>query len=180
LGLLEPQSGSITVDGVSIYENLRLWQNLVGYIPQSIFLADDTIERNIAFGIPDRFIDGDRVEQSIRLAQLSELMAELPEGVQTWVGERGVRLSGGQRQRLGIARALYHEREILVLDEATAALDSETESLVSDAIRSLGGTKTIIIIAHRLSTVEHCDFVYMIEKGNIVKSGTYREVVLSK
>jgi ATP-binding cassette, subfamily B, bacterial PglK len=179
LGLLEPQSGSIQVDGVSIYDNLRLWQNLVGYIPQSIFMADDTIERNIAFGVPDHLIDPERVEKAIRLAQLSELMEQLPEGLKTFIGERGVRLSGGQRQRLGIARALYHEREVLVLDEATAALDSETESLVSDAIRALGGTKTIIIIAHRLSTVEHCNFVYMIHQGRIVKSGTYREVVLS-
>jgi ATP-binding cassette, subfamily B, bacterial PglK len=180
LGLLEPQGGSITVDGVSIYDNLRLWQNLVGYIPQAIFLADDTIERNIAFGVPDRLINPERLEKSIRMAQLAELVEELPDGIKTLIGERGVRLSGGQRQRLGIARALYHEREILVLDEATAALDSETESLVSDAIRALGGTKTIIIIAHRLSTVEHCNFVYMIEKGKIVKSGTYREVVLSE
>jgi ATP-binding cassette, subfamily B, bacterial PglK len=179
LGLLEPQSGSIQVDGVSIYDNLRLWQDLVGYIPQSIFMADDTIERNIAFGVPDHLIDPERVEKAIRLAQLSELMAQLPEGLKTFIGERGVRLSGGQRQRLGIARALYHEREVLVLDEATAALDSETESLVSDAIRALGGTKTIIIIAHRLSTVAHCNFVYMIHQGSIVKSGTYQAVVLS-
>jgi ABC-type multidrug transport system fused ATPase/permease subunit len=125
-------------------------------------------------------IDGERVKKSIQMAQLEELVEQLPDGVKTFIGERGVRLSGGQRQRIGIARAINHEREILVLDEATAALDSETESLVSDAIRSLSGTKTMIIIAHRLSTVEHCNFVYMIDKGGIVKSGSYRDVVLSE
>lgn len=179
LGLLTPESGDIRVDGKTIYDDLRSWQNLIGYIPQSIFLIDDTIERNITFGVPDDLIDRQRLEKAIQSAQLEELIEQLPDGLQTVVGERGVRLSGGQRQRIGIARVLYHEREILVLDEATAALDNETESLVSDAIRSLSGTKTIIIIAHRLSTLEHCDRVYSIEKGRIVRSGSYQEVVLS-
>jgi ATP-binding cassette, subfamily B, bacterial PglK len=179
LGLLTPESGDIRVDGKTIYDDLRSWQNLIGYIPQSIFLIDDTIERNITFGVPDDLIDRQRLEKAIQSAQLEELIEQLPDGLQTVVGERGVRLSGGQRQRIGIARVLYHEREILVLDEATAALDNETESLVSDAIRSLNGTKTIIIIAHRLSTLEHCDRVYSIEKGRIVRSGSYQEVVLS-
>ncbi|MGB6168897.1 MAG: ABC transporter ATP-binding protein [Geitlerinemataceae cyanobacterium] len=178
LGLLEPQSGDIRVDGVSIYDDLRSWQNLVGYIPQSIFLTDDTIERNIAFGVPDPLIDPERLHKAIEAAQLQDLMTQLPKGIKTGVGERGVRLSGGQRQRIGIARALYHEREILVLDEATAALDNETERFVTEAMKALAGTKTMIIIAHRLSTVEHCDRVYLMEQGRVVKSGSYQEVVV--
>ena len=195
LGLLRPESGNIIVDGKSIYsninnfdsnswqnliglKNLRSWQNLIGYIPQSIFLIDDTIERNIAFGVPDHLIDNIRVDRAIKAAQLEDLVEQMPQGIKTMVGERGLRLSGGQRQRIGIARALYHEREILVLDEATSALDNETEKLVSEAISSLAGTKTLIIIAHRLTTVEHCDRIYMLENGRIVKSGSYQEVVL--
>jgi ATP-binding cassette, subfamily B, bacterial PglK len=177
LGLLTPTQGDIQVDGESIYNDLRAWQNSIGYIPQSIFLMDDTLARNIAFGVPDRLIDYGRLDQAIQAAQLTELVADLPEGMETVLGERGVRLSGGQRQRVGIARALYHEREILVLDEATAALDNETEKLVNDAIKSLSGTKTLIIIAHRLTTIEHCDRVYLLEKGRVVKSGSYAEVV---
>lgn len=179
LGLIQPQQGEIKADGRSIYEDLRSWQNLIGYIPQSIFLMEDTIERNIAFGVPDCSIDRLKLRQAVKAAQLESLIAELPEGLQTMVGERGVRLSGGQRQRVGIARALYHEREILVLDEATAALDGETESLVTKAIESLSGSKTTITIAHRLSTIEHCDAIYVMEKGKIVRSGTYESVVLA-
>lgn len=179
LGLLIPESGDIKVDGVSVGSNLRPWQNLLGYIPQAIFLTDDTIERNIAFGVPDDQIDRQRLGSAIQAAQLTELIDELPDGIKTLVGERGVRLSGGQRQRVGIARALYHECQILILDEATAALDNETESLVTEAIKSLSGKKTIIIIAHRLSTIEHCDRIYLLEKGTIVKSGSYKEVVSS-
>ncbi len=177
LGLLQPDSGDIRLDGSSIYEDLRSWQNLIGYIPQSISLLDDTVERNIAFGILDELIDPVRLANAIQAAQLEDLIKQLPEGIKTSVGERGVRLSGGQRQRLGIARALYFEREILVLDEATSALDNETESLVTEAIRSLAKHKTMIIIAHRLSTVQHCDQIYMLEKGAIVKTGSYQEVV---
>ena len=180
LGLLEPEAGDILVDGVSIYDNLRGWQDLVGYIPQSIFLIDDTVERNIAFGVADCAIDPKRMNKAIAAAQLEELITQLPQGIKTEVGERGVRLSGGQRQRIGIARALYHEREILVLDEATSALDNETERLVSNAIKSLAGTKTLITIAHRLSTVKHCDRIYLLEKGRVVKAGSYQEVVVGK
>ncbi|MBV8883472.1 MAG: ATP-binding cassette domain-containing protein [Chroococcidiopsidaceae cyanobacterium CP_BM_RX_35] len=180
LGLLTPQYGDIIVDNASIYTNLRHWQNMIGYVPQSIFLIDDTLEKNIAFGIPREFIDCDRLKKAIEAAQLSELVAQLPNGINTMVGERGILLSGGQRQRVGIARALYHEREILVFDEATAALDNETERLVTEAIESLGGIKTMIIIAHRLSTIEHCDCIYMMQGGQIIKSGNYREVVLKK
>lgn len=178
LGLLTPQTGDILVDGVSIYQNLRSWQNIIGYVPQSIFLVDDTLEKNIAFGVPDHLIDSERLQKAIYLAQLSELVDQLPQGTQTVVGERGVLLSGGQRQRVGIARALYHEREILVFDEATAALDNETESLVTEAIKSLSGVKTMIIIAHRLSTIEHCDRIYMLGQGQIIGAGGYTEVAL--
>jgi len=180
LGLLIPDSGDIKVDGISIVHNIRHWQNLIGYIPQSIFLIDDTIERNIAFGVFDDLIDQQRLDKAIEAAQLTDLVNQLPNGLKTVVGERGTRLSGGQRQRVGIARALYHEREILVLDEATAALDNDTERLVSEAIKSLSGKKTLVIIAHRLSTIEHCDQVYLMEKGQVVKSGSYKEVVLGE
>ena len=180
LGLLQPQVGDIEVDGISVYNDLRQWQNLIGYIPQSIFLMDDTVERNIAFGVLDEQIDATRLRKAIEAAQLLQLVDELPDGIKTRLGERGVRLSGGQRQRIGIARALYHEREILVLDEATAALDNETEQLVNDSIKALSGQKTLIIIAHRLTTVEHCDCIYLMERGEIIKSGNYQEVILDK
>ena len=176
LGLLTPQHGDIKLDGSSIYTDLNAWQNTVGYIPQSIFLMDDTIERNIAFGVPDHEIDIDKIYEAIDLAQLTEVIDNLPEGIKTGVGERGVLLSGGQRQRVGIARCLYHDREILVLDEATAALDNNTERLVTDAIRSLSGRKTLITIAHRLSTIEHCDRVYHLANGEIINAGKYADV----
>lgn len=177
LGLLTPESGDITVDNISVEGNLRAWQNLIGYIPQSIFLIDDTIKNNVAFGVAAEKIDDKKLERAIQSAQLTEFINELPDGVETVVGERGVRLSGGQRQRIGIARVLYHERELLVLDEATSALDDETENLVTEAIKSLSGNKTMIIIAHRLTTIEHCDRIYMMEKGQIIKSGSYQEVI---
>lgn len=178
LGLLIPQSGDILVDDYSIYQELRSWQKLIGYIPQSIFLMDDTIERNIAFGILDNQINQERLNRAIESAQLTELVKQFPDGLQTFIGENGVRLSGGQRQRIGIARALYHESEILILDEATSALDSETEGLISEAIKSLIGSKTMIIIAHRLTTVEHCDHIYEMDTGKIVKNGSYKEIIL--
>jgi ATP-binding cassette, subfamily B, bacterial PglK len=180
LGLYNPQVGDIKVDGESVYGNLRAWQNMLGYVPQSIFLIDDTLERNIAFGVPDTLIDQGRLEKAIAMAQLGEVIGNLPDGVKTIVGERGVLLSGGQRQRVGIARVLYHEREILVFDEATSALDAETESLVTEATKALSGEKTIIIIAHRLSTIEHCDRIYQLDRGRVVKSGSYRNVVLGE
>lgn len=180
LGLLTPESGDITVDGVSIYGQLRSWQNLVGYVPQSIYLTEDTLIRNIAFGVPDHLIDHEQLQRALEAAQLVELAEKLPQGINTVVGERGMRLSGGQRQRVGIARALYHDRQILVLDEATAALDNETESLVSDAVKALGGQKTLIIIAHRLSTIKHCDRVYQMDSGKIIKAGTYNTIVMDQ
>ncbi|WP_414549667.1 ABC transporter ATP-binding protein [Anabaena sp. CCY 0017] len=180
LGLFIPQFGDIKVDGVSVYSNLRAWQNMLGYVPQSIFLIDDTLERNIAFGVPDHLIDQNKLKKAIQMAQLSEVVEQLPDGVKTIVGERGVLLSGGQRQRVGIARVLYHEREILVFDEATAALDTETEHLITEATKALAGNKTIIIIAHRLSTIEHCDCIYQLEQGRILKSGSYLEVIVGR
>ncbi|MGB7084700.1 MAG: ABC transporter ATP-binding protein [Phormidesmis sp.] len=180
LGLLEPEQGDIKVDGRSAYGDLRGWQDLLGYIPQSIFLTDSTIEQNIAYGVPEAEIDHQRLQAAIAAAQLGDLIAQMPEGVKTEVGERGVRVSGGQRQRIGIARALYHGREILVLDEATSALDTETEQLVSSAINSLAGSKTLIIIAHRYSTIEKCDRIYELSNGQLKQSGTYSEVILAK
>jgi ATP-binding cassette, subfamily B, bacterial PglK len=180
LGLLNPESGDITVDGQSIYDDISAWKQLVGYIPQSIFLMDDTVERNIAFGVPDSLIDSKRLWQAIKAAQLESLIQDLPDGIHTSVGERGVRLSGGQRQRIGIARALYHQREILVLDEATSALDNETERLISESIASLAGSKTLITIAHRLSTLQYCDRIYVLDKGRVIRSGGYEEVVLTQ
>jgi ABC-type multidrug transport system fused ATPase/permease subunit len=177
LGLLMPATGDIRIDNHSIYTNLPAWQSLVGYIPQSIFLTDDTITRNIAFGVPDSHIDPERLTQAIAAAQLTELIDDLPDGLHTQVGERGIRLSGGQQQRIGIARALYHQKEVLILDEATAALDNETERLVTEAMKALSGVKTIVIVAHRLTTVAHCDHVYVMDHGRIVKSGLYQEIV---
>ena len=180
LGLFIPEFGDIKVDGVSIYSNLRAWQNMLGYVPQSIFLIDDTLERNIAYGVADHLIDQNKLKKAIAMAQLGEVVEQLPDGVKTIIGERGVLLSGGQRQRVGIARVLYHEREILVFDEATAALDTETEHLITEATKALAGSKTIIIIAHRLSTIEHCDCIYQLEQGRILKSGSYQEVIVGR
>lgn len=180
LGLLEPESGDIKVDGKSVYTDMRGWRNLLGYIPQSIFLTDNTIEGNIAYGVPKDEVDPVKLQEAIEAAQLQDLIDSLPDGVKTNVGERGVRVSGGQRQRIGIARALYHSREILVLDEATSALDSDTEKLVSDAINSLAGSKTLVIIAHRLSTIKNCDRIYRLNNGYLEQSGSYEEVLMTK
>jgi ABC-type multidrug transport system fused ATPase/permease subunit len=169
LGLLEPDGGSLLVDGQEMRQNVRWWQNQIGYVPQSIYLTDDSIRRNIAFGIPDEMIDGKAIDAAVRAACLDEYIGQLPDGLDTIIGEHGARLSGGQRQRIGIARALYHDPSVLVFDEATSALDLATEKGVVDAIRSLQGKKTIIIVAHRLSTIEHCDEVYSILNGRIVE-----------
>jgi ATP-binding cassette, subfamily B, bacterial PglK len=168
LGLLTPTSGEINVDGKNIKLNLRNWQDQVGYVSQSIYLIDDSLRRNIAFGLPNELIDDAAVYRAIKLAQLDGFVANLGEGIETRVGERGVRLSGGQRQRIGIARALYHDPDILVLDEATSALDNETEHGVMEAIKALHGSKTVIIVAHRMSTVENCDYLYRLEEGALI------------
>jgi len=177
LGLLAPDTGHVLVDGVDIGTNTRGWQRLVGYVPQSIYLSDDTIRRNVAFGVPPEDIDDAAVRRALRSAQLDRFVDELPEGAETFIGERGVRLSGGQRQRIGIARALYHDPKLLVLDEATSALDTSTEREVMRAIDDLHGSKTLLIVAHRLTTLENCDLVYQLEKGKVLRSGAYAEVV---
>ena len=176
LGLLEPKSGKVLVDGSDIHDDLRGWQDQIGYVPQSIFLTDDTLRRNVAFGLPKDKIDDAAVRSAIRSAQLEEFVASLPDGMETVVGERGVRLSGGQRQRIGIARALYNNPDVLVLDEATSSLDTETEHGVMQAVQALQGDKTVIIVAHRLSTVEYCDRLYRLENAQIVDEGTFSEV----
>ena len=167
LGLLTPAEGQVTVDGRNIQADLRGWQDCIGYVPQSIFLTDDTLRRNVAFGIADADIDDAAVARAIRSAQLVEFVGTLPDGLKTVVGERGVRLSGGQRQRIGIARALYHDPPVLVLDEATSALDTLTEQGVMDAVNALQGSKTILIVAHRLSTVSRCDQIYRMMDGKL-------------
>ncbi len=181
LGLLTPQEGEFSVDGVKINENNILnWQKNLGYVPQHIYLSDDTIINNIAFGIPDEKIDRETIEHVARISNLHDfIISELPNGYETIVGERGIRLSGGERQRVGIARALYHDPEVLVLDEATSSLDGITESAVLEAINNVAKLKTVIIIAHRLTTVKDCDVIYLIDKGKIIAQGTYDELMSS-
>jgi ABC-type multidrug transport system fused ATPase/permease subunit len=170
LGLLHVQEGTITCDGVNIFDNYGSWLSHIGYIPQSIYLIDESIRDNIAFGIDADKIDEKRIWEVLEEAQLKEFVEELPEGLDTTIGDRGVRISGGQRQRLGIARALYHNPEILVFDEATSALDGDTEAAVMDAINSFHGRKTMVIIAHRLNTIAKCDVIYKVENGKITES----------
>lgn len=177
LGLLTPDRGAVRVDGVDIQQDLRGWQNQIGYVPQTIYLTDDTLRRNIAFGLPSDEIDETAVLNAIRSAQLDRFVSELSQGLDTVVGERGVRLSGGQRQRIGIARALYHNPSILVLDEATSALDGDTEQAVMEAIDSLSGKLTILIVAHRLTTVRNCTFLVELNGGEISSIGSYSDVV---
>lgn len=168
LGLLEVQTGGVYADDVNIKDEYRSWLKNVGYIPQLIFMLDDTILKNVAFGVPEDEIDMDRVWEVLKEAQMDEFVRGLPEGLNTGIGERGIRISGGQRQRLGIARALYYDPEVLILDEATSALDNDTEAAIMDAINSLQGRKTLIIIAHRLQTIEKCDMIYRVEGGKAV------------
>ena len=165
LGLLELREGEVCADGENVKLHYRSWLKNIGYIPQMIFMLDDTIRNNVAFGVPAEQIDEDRVWEVLREAQMDEFVKSLPEGLDTGIGERGIRLSGGQRQRIGIARALYHAPEVLVLDEATSALDNDTEKAIMDSINMLHGKKTLIIIAHRLQTIEKCDIVYRVENG---------------
>jgi ABC-type multidrug transport system fused ATPase/permease subunit len=179
LGLLTPTAGRVLVDGLDIQENLRGWQDRIGYVSQAIYLCDDSIRRNVAFGVADADIDDGAVRRALQAAQLDQFVDGLAEGIETNVGERGVRLSGGQRQRIGIARALYHGPAVLVLDEATSALDTETEESVMAAVNALHGTKTVIIVAHRLTTVANCDRLYRLDHGRIVQSGNYTNVVPS-
>ncbi len=181
LGLLVPDRGTLSVDGIPITpENMRAWQRSIGYVPQQIFLSDDTVSANIAFGRAAADIDQAAVVRAARIAELHDFVVrELPEGYATKVGERGVRLSGGQRQRIGIARALYHDPDVLILDEATSALDNLTERAVMDAVHNLGRAKTVVMIAHRLSTVRECDTIFMLEGGRVVAEGSYDDLIAS-
>jgi len=179
IGLMLPQQGTMLIDQQPLSgENVRSWQRKIGYVSQHIYLTDDTVTRNIAFGIADQLIDREKVEQAARLANIEKFIEnELPAGYDTIIGEHGVRFSGGQRQRLGIARAFYHDPEVLVFDEATSALDGVTEDAVLASILSTVSSKTLIVIAHRLTTIKNCDQVYLMDKGTIVASGTYDSLI---
>ncbi len=177
LGLLEPTEGQILADNLDIQSCMYAWRKSIGYIPQFVYICDDTVRRNVAFGIPEDQIDENALEKAIEAAQLKSVVDELPEGMETMLGERGVKLSGGQRQRIGIARAIYHDPSILILDEATSSLDGETEREVTSAINRFSGKKTLIIIAHRLTTVKNCDTIYFMQNGQIIDSGSYDQLM---
>lgn len=168
LGVLEPNAGEITVSGVNVVKNKKAWHKHIGYIPQQIFLMDDTVRANVAFGVPEEEIDDDKVWKALEGAQIADFVRKQEEGIYANLGERGSKISGGQRQRIGIARALYFDPEVIVLDEATSALDNDTEKAVMDAIYNLSGKKTMIIIAHRLSTIKQCDVIYEVKDGTVV------------
>ncbi len=175
LGILRPQSGIIRADGIDIVQIGDNWSKIIGYVPQNIYLTEQSIKENVAFGIEKEKIDDKKVETALEQAQLADVVADLPEGINTLIGERGIKLSGGQRQRIAIARALYEDPEIIIFDEATAALDTETEQMVMESLESLQGKKTLIIIAHRLTTIKHCDVIYEIADGKAVVR-TYEEL----
>ena len=179
LGLLPPQKGRLLVDGTAIDSNNTIkWQRNIGYVPQHIYLSDDTAAHNIAFGVPNSEINHQAVENAAKVANIHQfIVEELPQGYDTLVGERGIRLSGGQRQRIGIARAIYHDPEVLVFDEATSALDGATEEAVLQAMDNAAKLKTLIVIAHRLPTVKDCDMIYLLERGKIVAEGTYNQLL---
>ena len=176
-GLLRPSEGKIEVDELNIFSNLSEWHKKIGYVPQSIYLTDDTVRKNIAFGLRENDIDDDLIKQAVEKASLSEFLKNLPNGLDTIVGEKGIRISGGQQQRIGIARALYRNPEILILDEATSSLDNLTEKKIMDSIHFLKRKKTLIVVTHRLSTVNKCDKIYFINKGKITKQGSPKEVL---
>ena len=178
LGLIEPQKGNLKVDNVLIdNNNSRLWQNSIGFVPQSIFLSEGTISENIAFGIEKNEINIDKVNSALKLSNLYEFVQNLDLGVDTKVGERGVQLSGGQRQRIGIARALYNDSDILIFDEATSSLDGLTEKTIMESIQNFSGKKTIIIVAHRLKTIQNCDQIFFIDNGEVIDKGSYAELI---
>ncbi|NQU57206.1 MAG: ABC transporter ATP-binding protein [Rhodospirillales bacterium] len=177
LGLLTPDQGRLLVDGKDAFESLAGWRRRIGFVPQHVFLMDDTISRNIAFGIKDEDIDENRIKEVLRLAKLDNFVLDLPDGLATVLGEHGTRLSGGQRQRIAIARALYRDPDVLMFDEATSALDNETENEVSNAIEALAGEKTVLIVAHRLSTVRRCDLIAFMKDGRITATGSFDELI---
>ncbi|OHB47418.1 MAG: hypothetical protein A2099_05670 [Planctomycetes bacterium GWF2_39_10] len=169
LGILIPTEGMVVVEGQNIFSDLSSWQKRIGYIPQTISLLDDTVRRNVAFGVPDNEINDDQVWKALESAQLKNFVESLPVKLETSIGERGVRLSGGQRQRIGIARALYYNPKILILDEATSSLDNDTEKEVMKAIEALHGEKTLIIVAHRHSTIQNCDIIFELRGGKLIR-----------
>jgi ATP-binding cassette subfamily C protein len=177
LGLLPPTTGRVLIDGEPLEGRERAWQRQIGYVSQDVYLLDDTLRRNIAFGIADHAIDEARLAAAVGQARLDEVVAALPQRLDTAVGENGVRLSGGQRQRVAIARALYHDPPVLFFDEATAALDNQTEREVTEAIANVHGSRTVIAIAHRLSTVKNCDLLIYLRDGQLAGMGTYAELI---
>ena len=177
IGLLKPTEGKVEVDEFDINESLKEWYKKIGYVPQSVYLIDDTIRKNIAFGLLEENIDDNLVKQAVEKANLNEFLYSLPNGLETIVGEKGINISGGQQQRIGIARALYRDPEILILDEATSSLDQPTEKKIIESIELLKGIKTLIVITHRLYTVESCDKVFFIDKGQITKHGHPKEIL---
>ena len=176
MGLFNASRGQVLVDGKNIQNNINGWQRNIGYVAQNIYLTDDTLRRNIAFGVPESEIEEDRIQHAIDSSQLRDLINELPEGDKTLIGEQGIRLSGGQRQRIGIARALYHDPSVLIFDEATSALDQKTESEVMETIDQLHGKKTIIMVSHRINTLSKCDHLLRVERGRIIDYGSFEEI----
>jgi ABC-type multidrug transport system fused ATPase/permease subunit len=179
LGLLTPEKGLILYNGQPLNSHISEWNAHVSYLPQEVFLIDDTLQSNIAFGMKKDKVDNLRLNDAIQKSQLDELVSQLDQGVDTLVGERGVQLSGGQRQRIALARAFYHERDVLIMDESTSAMDNEIEAEILKEILRLKEKKTVIIIAHRLTTLQHCDRIYKIMNGKIVEFGSYEELVLN-
>ena len=177
IGLLKPFEGRVEVDELDINSNLPEWYKKIGYIPQSVYLIDDTIRKNIALGLKEDDIDDNLIKKAVEKASLSDFLNQLSNGLETIVGEKGIRLSGGQQQRIGIARALYRDPEILILDEATSSLDQTTENKIMESIQFLKRTKTLIVVTHRLSTVKNCDKIFFIDKGKIIKQGTPKEIL---
>jgi ATP-binding cassette, subfamily B, bacterial PglK len=176
IGILDPTEGRVTVDGHDLADHRAEWFRKLGVVPQMVFLVDDTLRSNIALGVPDEAVDQEALEQAIVLAQLAEFVDELPDGLDTTIGERGVRVSGGQRQRIAIARALYRRPDVLVFDEGTSALDNTTESVLISSLERLRGDRTIILVAHRLSTVRNCDWIAYVESGRVAGVGTFSEL----
>jgi ABC-type multidrug transport system fused ATPase/permease subunit len=177
LGFLDADNGELLVNNELINTNIDAWRDLVAYLPQQIFLTDDSIKANIALGVEKHKIDNKKVIQALEKSKLSTFVQSLPDGVDTILGERGKRLSGGQRQRIALARSFYHNRDVLIMDESTSALDNETEAEVVEEIRRLKGSKTVIVIAHRLTTLRYCDRIYRLEKGRIVEHGSYKAII---
>ena len=178
LGLISPASGDLIVDDKVIDKsNINLWQRYIGFVPQSIFLSDSTIKENIAFGFDPESIDDKKLLKAANLANIMDFVSSLPDGLETFVGERGIQLSGGQIQRIGIARALYNNPKILIFDEATSSLDGISEKLIMNSINKFTGKKTIIIIAHRLETIKNCDSIFLLKNGEIIDSGSYNELL---